>query len=525
MTFPNRIARFLEDRFLASRRPFCMFVDGENRLVDRWGAAEHYGLEDLAVGQDVTSAAPFVADYSLREKVDLPFVTDSRGCAFHAHILPSDDGRYVVYLDARKELESARARQQASNEVKLLLERERRLVGELVDAQAELTLRRKEAEEESRRRGRYIGTMSHELKTPLLAMLAHAEQLAEADGSTRSPTAARSICRLVQQQLWLIDNLLTRVRLESERFTIHRSVTDTRALLDDLSLIFAPLAAERELSFALYADAAVPDFVLADDLHVRQVLVNLLGNAIKYTEQGAVGVTVRRDGEALAVEVSDTGVGIAAAEVAALFEPFRRGRDAPRTLGAGLGLGIARALVEAMDGELTIDSHLGRGTTVAVRIPAPTALAAATATESIACRGRILIAEDDPDLRDLLELTLVEDGYEVALVDDGLAAVDAAAAHRPDLIIVDMNMPRLDGAAAAQRLRETGFDGPILAVSAAGSWPDIDYALSCGCTEFIRKPVTTAALKRRVAKLLLEQRMRAHAPALDATRASQSKQL
>ena len=517
MTFPGAVINYLHARTFEARRPFCMRLTAEHRLLEAWGDGEPYGHESIAPGDDVSQALPFLSDYDLEEHLELPFVTDAEGRAYHVHLIPDGSARYVILLDARDEIRERQRNQQTANEVRLLLERERRLIAELVDAQAELAVRRKEAEEESRRRGEYIATMSHEFRTPLTSVLAHAERLAAGVDSTESANAGQTIQRITQHQLWLIDNLLLRARLEADGFSSHRTVTDTRKLVDDLSLVFAPLAADKELSFGARVAASVPEFLVLDDLHLRQALVNVLGNAIKYTDEGSVELDLDYAGDRLSAAVADTGPGIPADSQAALFTPFNRGRVEPRAPGAGLGLGITRKLVESMDGSLSLDSKPGRGTRLTLTLPA--AIAALAEGNDGGASGVIVLGEDDPDISDLLEVRLAEAGYRVHGVSDGKTLVDSAIELQPNLVIVDINMPGLDGPAAARKLRERGFSAPILALSGASRRQDIEQALSSGCTEFLRKPPHMGTLKRLVQQLILAEQAR------DAGTSSQRKQM
>ncbi len=503
MKLPAVIQDHLHNWVLATRQPFCMRVTKDQRLAALWGPAQEYGFGGLQVGQDVADWVPFLADYGAGEQVQLPFVVGATGIACHIHLIPAESGRYVLYIDAREELAARQRSQQTANEVRLLMEQQQRLLSQLVDAQAELTLRRKEAEDESRRRGEYIATMSHEFRTPLASVLAQAEQLA-ANPAAPVAQAGKAIDRVTQQLLWLIDNLLLRARLDSDGFAIHPVVTDLRRMADDLCLVFAPLAADKELSFAARVAADVPDFVLVDDLHLRQVLVNLLGNAIKYTASGAVELTISWRAGRLTLAVSDSGPGIPADERSRLIERFERGRNVPRVRGAGLGLNITRQLLDAMSGTLQLESAGNGGTCATVALPARSACELLPhAGDSRASRQTVLVGEDDPDLQDLLTLKLTEAGYAVHAVGDGAALVDEALALRPDIIIVDTNMPELDGPSAARALREQGVQIPIVALSGATRAADIDYALSSGCTEFLRKPPHVPGLVRLMRELTL----------------------
>jgi len=501
MSLPAAVEAHLLGWALERRRPFCMRVAGDHRVLETWGDSEEFGLGALQAGQDVADIAPFLRDYELSETVELPFITGASGHAYHVHLLPDANSRFVLFIDARQELQQRQRYQQTANEMMLLVERERRLIGELIDARTELTIRRKEAEEESRRRGEYIATMSHEFRTPITAMLAHAEHLTEATSPSEVHETALAIRRITQQQLWLIDNLLVRAGFEADGFSIHRSVTDVRALVDDLCLVFAPLAADRELSFAARVERHVPEFLLLDSLHVRQILVNLLSNAIKFTDEGSVELVIEYERDNLAACVIDTGPGISAQDRATLYQSFRRGREEPRAAGAGLGLSISHRLVEALGGELAIDAESGNGTRAVVRVPANAPdLGPAVSADSTG--GLIVLGEDDPDITDLLTLRLSEAGYRVHGVADGNAVVESALSSDPRLVIVDINMPKLDGPAAARQLRERGFQAPIIALSGATAREDIEYALASGCTEFLRKPPHLPTLKRLIQRLL-----------------------
>ena len=509
MKLPDKVQDHLHNWILAARHPFCMRVAADNRVLEAWGPATDYGFDDLQVGENVSDLAPFLDDYPLEEEVQLPFVTGASGTPCHIHLLPDPAGRYVLYMDAREEFLARRRAQQTANEVRLLMDQQQRLINDLVDAKAELTVRRREAEDESRRRGEYIATMSHEFRTPLASILAQTEQLT-GDSSKAVAQTGQAIDRVTQQLLWLIDNLLLRARLDSGGFAIHATVTDVRRLADDLSLVFAPLAADKTLSFAVRVADTVPDFVLADDLHLRQVLVNLLANAVKYTDTGSVALEFDWQRDELRAIVVDTGAGIPTDEQARLVEPFQRGRNAPRVLGAGLGLSITSQLINAMAGRLDIASVPGAGTRINVTVPAAAAAAQLAANNNEP--QQVLLGEDDPDIADLLVLKLGEAGYGVQAVNDGAAVVEAALARRPDIIILDTNMPKLDGPAAARQLREQGIQTPIVALSAAHERADIDYALSSGCSEFMRKPPHIPSLLRLLQQLTLHQQVDAGSP-------------
>jgi signal transduction histidine kinase/CheY-like chemotaxis protein len=502
VSLPDPIAEYIQRRSYERQKPFCMRISEDMTLLESWGDAKVFGLESLHSGADVTQAIPVLCDYDFDARIVLPFVTDNRNFSYHVHIVPDSGQRYVLLIDAREELEQRRRYQQAANEVRLALEKEQKFIAELVDAQAELALRRKEAEQESRRRGEYIATMSHEFRTPLTAIITRAERLSEHALKAEDKESAQAIAGIAHRQLWVIDNLLARAKLDAEGFVVHAGVTDVRRLVDELSLVFAPLAAEKALSFSAFVAHSVPEFVWLDGFHLRQVLVNVLGNAIKYTREGSVVLRLEYRDCRLYAAVADTGPGMDEDSLRTVFAPFVRGREAPNAPGAGLGLGISRQLVEAMGAELTIDSALNRGTTVSFDLAAD-AVSRSRADSDFSRSQRLIVCDDDPDITDLLDVRLREAGYDVRIASDGESLIDLALETDPQAIIVDLNMPGVDGPAAARRLRESGFRAPIIVLSGAGSSRDFEYALAAGCTQFVRKPPQMAALIRLIEESVL----------------------
>jgi signal transduction histidine kinase/CheY-like chemotaxis protein len=492
-------------RTIKRQRPFCIQVDARRKVVDSWGDAATFGLDAIPAGTDIAAIIPVLRDYSVDDELELPFITDDRNYTYHIHIFSSDNAHYVLLIDAREELAERRKYQQAMNEIRLALEKEQKYIAELVDVQSELTLRRTEAEQESRRRGEYIATMSHELRTPLTAIVAHAEKLSDQPLGEEVREVAQAIAGVAHRQLWVIDNLLSRAKLDAEGVAVYAGVTDLRRLIDELSLVFAPLAAEKAISYSAFVALDVPEFAWLDAFHLRQVLVNVLGNAIKYTREGSVELRMDyRDGRLLVI-VTDTGPGIDAETLGNIFAPYVRGREASRAPGSGLGLGISRQLVESMGGELKLESSVGKGTTASFSIEAEK-VSGDQDTSAGAAPAQILICDDDPDITDLLDVRLSDAGFGVSVAADAQALIAQAIESQPQVVIIDLNMPGLDGATAARRMREAGFRAPIVVLSGAAGARDLENALAAGCTQFVRKPPQMTALIRLIKELLLAER-------------------
>ena len=237
------------------------------------------------------------------------------------------------------------------------------------------------------------------------------------------------------------------------------------------------------------------------------MLLNLVGNAIKFTEKGEVVVQANWDAGKLRLSVSDTGTGIPPESLARVFEPFQRGVGA-RVTGTGLGLAITRKLVELMGGTIKASPAPRGGTIFDVCIPAALATLATPQQESAPqpalapLLGRVLVAEDNANLRDLVEPYLHELGLECQLVGDGFEAVDAALAGRFDVVLMDLEMPVMDGFEATHVLRERGYQTPIIALTAHRDGLEIERARHEGCNDVLKKPVTIEKLRETLAPLL-----------------------
>jgi CheY-like chemotaxis protein len=261
---------------------------------------------------------------------------------------------------------------------------------------------------------------------------------------------------------------------------------------------------------------------------VRQILINLLGNALKFTQSGSVELTASWHVAALVLEVRDTGPGIPDDAIARIFEPFEQA-DASIALrygGTGLGLAITRNLVDLMGGAIDVASRPGLGSTFTVRLPAEIAARPQTVrpiTEAIAARepldGRVLVAEDNEDIRGLVEILLTKLGVETSSVANGLSAVEAALAGRFDAVLIDLEMPVMNGYEAAHVLRTRNYSGSILALTAHTEGPEVERARAAGCDGVVTKPVSLESLRAALRPILRDSR-RPQGPAVRASDAA-----
>ena len=394
-------------------------------------------------------------------------------------------------------------------------------------------LRAKEdAEAANRAKSEFLANMSHEIRTPMTAILGLTELLTSGDHSSHEQREFLGLIRNNGEALLtLISDILDLARIEADQLRLEKAEHPLQQTLQEVLSVVSLRAKEKGLSLELVKQFPLPERICTDPARLRQILVNLMANAVKFTERGRVCLTVRQclaaDGAAgLQFAVADTGIGIAPDKLGELFQPFMQA-DTSHTRrygGTGLGLAISRRLANALGGDLAVASELGQGSTFTLTIdidagtpdttcplpeggestPPPRSAAAPEAADQFRLQGRILVAEDALDNRRLLTLLLSRAGAEVTAVEDGQLAVAAAwAAHEAgapfNVILMDIQMPVLDGVEATRQLRQRGYTAPIVALTAYAMAEDCQTCLAAGCNAFATKPISRQKLLATVA--------------------------
>jgi signal transduction histidine kinase len=385
------------------------------------------------------------------------------------------------------------------------------------------------AEEGVRAKTQFLANISHEIRTPMTAILGYADLLLDPTLSEADRLAAMStIKRAGDHLLSIVNDLLDLSKLEAERLAVECIDVSPVSLLADVESLMRPRAEGKGLSLTTEFAGPMPRTISSDPLRLRQILLNLVGNAIKFTEHGSVRVVARLAtavvdrAPLLAVEVADTGIGMTDDQVARLFHAFVQA-DSSTTRqygGTGLGLMISRRLAWLLGGDIVVESRPGLGSSFIATvsagnldavelIAAPRSMAAgrfelpAPVIAPTALRGAILLAEDGPDNQRLISFHLRRAGATVTIAGSGREAVHLITHAGPfDLVLMDMQMPEMDGYEATTRLRKSGCAVPIVALTANAMAEDRVKCLRAGCDDFATKPIDAVALVNLCARYM-----------------------
>ena len=498
------------------------YIDAEmryryiNRAQEQWLGKTASEVVDREVIDVVGSAVYADIEPRLRTAlggVSVPLErqrTDRHGhSVWHSgHHVPdvNDDGTvvgvYTVFFDITQR---ALAEQQVLQREQQLLQREQ-----------ELRVAKETAENASRAKSEFLANMSHEIRTPMNGVLGLAELLLE----TRLDAEQRPFVETVRSSgealLSILNDILDFSKIEAGKLETESIDYDLYQAVEDVVQLMAPRAHSKQLELACRVDERLPSAVRGDPFRLRQVLTNLIGNAVKFTESGEVLVDLlRQDAHTLRISVQDTGIGLSDSERARLFQAFEQadGSTTRRFGGTGLGLAISRSLVEIMGGTIGVDSMPGEGSTFWFTLP----LVAAQSEPTVAHPGglaqrHVLVVDDNATNREIMERHVAAGGMRCATAVDGLDALEklhlALAANDPfDIAIIDMKMPRMDGITLAQAMRRDSSLAltRLILVTSLHSQDELARARSSGIGAYLSKPVRRNELFRALALAVGEE--------------------
>lgn len=384
--------------------------------------------------------------------------------------------------------------------------------------QALAQMAKQEAQAQNRAKSAFLATMSHELRTPLNGVIGMTSVLEATGLSDEQRHCVETIETCGNSLLRLIDDILEFARADSGELSLAQEIVEPENAVRETSKIVAFQAQQKGLEFSVDIEPGVPAEIAGDGRRVRQVLLNFLQNAVKFTSAGSITVKVEASGSQarpmVHFAVTDTGIGVPDSAKAFLFRDFYQ-VDASRTRrfgGTGLGLAISRRIVERLGGKIGFDSTIGAGSTFWFEIPVgdPDRLSAAREKDQACSAGAhtrplsILVAEDSPMNQNVARLMLEKLGHTVALADNGAQAVERCTAETYDLILMDMQMPEMDGLQATRTIRAApppARDVPIIALTANAFEADVQACLTAGMNGYVSKPVNRRKLEDAIASV------------------------
>lgn len=377
----------------------------------------------------------------------------------------------------------------------------------------------------------FLANMSHEIRTPMTAILGFADLLDDGEGlkdATATANAVQTIRANANHLLTIINDILDMSKIEAGRMTIERIETSPAQILEQVASLMRPRATGKGINVKFVYDTAIPATIHSDPTRLRQILLNLVGNAIKFTEVGSVTVRVAYLNETnqIRFQVIDTGIGMSEEQrdFIARFEAFSQADDSTTRQfgGSGLGLRISNSLAELLGGKINIESQKEKGSVFTVTVgvgdlssvelvepedmllsPRPIKPKQATSSEAFPLLSgiKVLLAEDGPDNQRLISFHLKKAGADVTIADNGRIAVELIEAdhNRFDVVLMDMQMPELDGYQATKKLRRSNYHKPIIALTAHAMDSDRQKCLDAGCNDYTTKPIHRESLLEMVA--------------------------
>ncbi|MFK7976685.1 MAG: response regulator, partial [Halioglobus sp.] len=409
----------------------------------------------------------------------------------------------------------------------------------LEEKETQLRQSKQEAEEANRAKSDFLANMSHEIRTPMNAIMGFTDLLKRSHTGLDQATSPEDTLQYLntigsssQHLLDLINDILDLSKVEAGRIDIELLPASLHTLIQEVISVMSARAQEKGITLEYAPEGNHPETIETDPSRLRQILINLIGNAIKFTDQGSVTIGSRivdEEGEpTLIIEIADTGIGMSADQMADIFSPFTQADSSitRRFGGTGLGLAICKRFAEAMGGGLSVSSEPGRGSVFTVALP-PGEMGGMVSAQELGQRApvvqsedtsagrwqfapaQILVADDSPENRSLLEIVLREHGLKVTTANDGQQSLDVLAKERIDLVLMDVQMPVMDGYAAVGNIRSQGLELPVIALTAHAMKGAKERCLEAGFTDYLSKPIDFDILLARLAQDLTSQWVKA----------------
>jgi signal transduction histidine kinase len=513
-TLPLSIIKYIRSMWMAELFVTYLHVDKQGLLVSWGGYPRYYGLSDLRTKIAVNEQIMFLEGLLPVEHTQvLEFIGMENGRYAHVHLIPNDSGTWILLLDATTEHQRQQKLQQQLNELSILTYRQSQMMQKLESMRIALLKDKQRLEKISDSKSDFIANLTHELRTPISSLVGYAKLLDDTKKSaSQDDEYVDSMRENAEHLLSLVDALLEQSKLETGNINLRPTCSDLTELCNNLQKLFFPAFQEKNLNFEIIFENNLPQAVMIDEIRLRQILINLINNALKFTDLGYVQLSLEWREDKFYFSVVDSGRGIPKEQLEEISYNLQQSNS---NIGGGLGLVISNNLVQKMGGKLKIESEANQGSCFSgfVRAPlldntelTPTTNDAAPAAHKYQHRQQklILLAENSPYISNLMQIYLENSGYKVLKISNGLDVLQLLAKHNIDALILDMQLPCLDGYQITQQLRQNDVNIAIIAISASTLPKDRSYALQIGCDAYLIKPIQANTIIELMDRILLE---------------------
>ena len=490
-------------------------IDHSRKILEFSDNVSDYGFENIQLGDDISEVVDFMVGADTHQNLELPMMETPSGVPVSVNLLPDNETMTVLMFDATTKMEYRARLQQAANENELLVDQQKKLMHKLEVASKQLQQKNIQLKEANRLQTSFLSGVSHEFRTPLTSIIGYTdlvkENLSEAGSDKTEFSAAgladnsehlRAANRSGKHLLSLVENLLDHGKLDSHEVVVRPKPIDLSEVLDDVAILLKPLCDAKGIDLVFNNDFETPLYVFVDDSRLRQCLINLVGNAVKFTDEGGVTICSTWSSDVLSFSIVDTGLGITPDDLEKIRLPFWQAEGTGKA-GTGLGLTITERIIELMGGDLEITSVVNQGTTVNFDLSAAQVDSLVEDDVPVLPNDfKVLLAEDDSDIADLMIMLLAEVGVDVAHAKNGAIALELLASQTFDLVLMDLNMPVMNGYQAIEALREKNNLVPIVVMSASTLEDESHPAGSVECDAYLVKPVSVDDILRVASQLL-----------------------